>query len=286
MISSITLDDSSGAAVTLHETNKRAVRYVSGFAGVGSLRDSRRVRPSAHGGIDETRYEDGRLMVVQGAVWSQVSQADAWAEWTAISGPMLQTLDVAPALIKWTRSDSVALQRLVRLADAFDPPIQEGAALLEYQAQFYAEDPRAYSQTLTTRTGPGLSSGNGDVFADVFADTFDAGAGGAVAVSNAGNRPTSCVLRLYGYLINPVITLVGAGKAITVSGVIAPGDYLELDTQTRTATLNGTSPAQSYIAPAGTTWFDLPAGSSTVQLTAGTFDTSARCDVLFRSAYA
>lgn len=223
-------------------------------------------------------------MVVQGAVWSQAGQAAAWAEWDTIAAPMIQTLDVAPALLKWTRSDGVALQRLVRLADGVDPPIQEGAAMLEYQAQFFAEDPKALSQTLTTVTGPGLSSGGGFIAPFIAPFTADAGAGGSAAVVNLGNRPTSPVFRVYGYAINPVIALAG-GQAITLDGTIAPGDYVELDAQTRTLTLNGTSPASDLLNSAETRWFELPSGASTIQLTAGAFDATTRCDVLFRSAY-
>lgn len=224
-------------------------------------------------------------MVIEGQVWSSAGQSAAWSEWGAISAPMLQTLDVAPALLKWTRSDGVALQRLVRLADGLDPPIEGGGAWFEYQAQFFAEDPKALSQTLTTVTGASLSSGGGFTAPFDAPFTADAGAAGTVAVNNLGNRPTSPIFRVYGYAVNPVITLTGSGKAITLDGTIAPGDYVELDVQARTLTLNGTSPVSDLLNSAATRWFELPSGASTIQLTAGAFDASTRCDVLFRSAY-
>src|SRR4051794_7272304 len=101
MLSAVTLDDASGNPVTLHETTKRGLRSASGLVGVGSPRDSKRVRPTAHGGLSETRWEDGKTIVLEGEVFSQVSVADAMAEFRLITAPILQTLDVGPALLKW-----------------------------------------------------------------------------------------------------------------------------------------------------------------------------------------
>jgi hypothetical protein len=41
----------------------------------------------------------------------------------------------------------------------------------------------------------------------------------------------------------------------------------------------------NFLDAANTTWFELPKGTSTVQLLAGSFDTSARVSVLYRAAY-
>lgn len=291
MIQSITLDDADGNAVTLHsETGTRQIRHAGGFTGIGSPRESRRVRPSSHGAVDETRYEDGRLMVVEGAVWSQTSQTAAWTEWDAITTPMVQTLDVGPALIKWTRTGGLALQRLVKVAGEVDPPIEDGAAMLQYQAQFFAEDPRAFSQTLTTSTGAVLSTGAGGMTMPfTFPFTFSTSGGGAASVTNAGNRPTPGVFRIYGSCTNPRIALSGTSGVITLVGTVAAGDYLEVGTDAhgaRYVRLNGVTSRMNFLSGSATTWFDLPAGSSTVQMFASDFDASARCDVVLRSAYA
>lgn len=288
MLSSITLDDANGTPIILHDeaSGKRGIERALGFAGIGSLRDDRRVRPQSHGGIDTTRWEDGRLMVIEGAVWSQLGQDDAWAEWDAIVSPMLETLDVGPALIKWTRADGVELQRYVRLASEVDPEISEGAAMLRYQAQFYAEDPRAYSQTLQTVTGEEIFATGTSTVPLILPITFAPSGGGTVAVNNAGTRPTPFIGRIYGYAAGSVsLTLVDDGRKIALSGDIAPGDYVEIDTQAKTLKLNGTSPVQDLLDSANTQWFELPKGASTLQLAAGANDTVTRTDVLLRSAY-
>ena len=84
--------------------------------------------------------------------------------------PMLQTLDYAPALLKWTEGNTgLQLQRLVKLDSEIDPPIQGGASLFTFQVAFYAEDPRAYSQTPTTVTSSVVSTllANGTFASDV-----------------------------------------------------------------------------------------------------------------------
>jgi hypothetical protein len=81
------------------------------------------------------------------------------------------------------------------------------------------------------------------------------------------------------------ILLVGTDYRIALTGTISAGDYLEIDVQNRSITINGTTPALSFLDAANTTWFELPKGTSTVQMLAGTFDTSARVSVLYRAAY-
>jgi hypothetical protein len=283
----ITLNDKDGNAVTFHETNKRAVARASGLLGIGAPRANRRVRPQAHGGIDNTRWEDGRIIVLEGAVFSQVSQADAWAEFNAITTPMMQTLDYGPALLKWTTvGGSLPLQRLVRLASEIDPPLEEGAAILRYQVQFYAEDPRAYSQTLDTVQSVALSAnGGGKVYPFAYPRHFAISGGGTLAYTNAGSRPAPPVFRVYGQVVNPAILLLGTSDRITINGTIPNGSYLEIDVQARTLKMGGTVNQANFLDAANTAWMEAPTGVSNWQVVASSFDTSARFDLLARSAY-
>lgn len=291
MLSSVTLADNTGADITLHQdaTNgKRWLTLATGLRGIQTLRSSKRVRPQAHGGINETRYEDGRSITLTGEIMSTVSIEDAFSEFGLVAAPMIQTLDTGPALLKWQEgSTGNALQRLVKLDGDLDPPFQEGQATLTYQAQFFSEDPRAYSQTLTTITGTALSaSGGGMVFNKVFPFTFSSSGGGTVAFTNAGNRPTPPIFRIYGMCVNPVIAIVGGSLKLSFLGTIASGDYLEIDVSKRTIKLNGASNRYNFLDSANSSWFELPKGTSNLQLIAGTFDGTARLDVLGRSAFA
>src|SRR5690606_15345811 len=108
-----------------------------------------------------------------------------------------------------------------------DPPVEPAPNHLVFQAQFYAEDPRAYSQTLTTEQGEELSAASGGLTIPVeFPFMFAQSGGGTVSVTNSGNRPTPPVFRVYGSCTRPQIVLLGADKriALTADAEIGAGD--------------------------------------------------------------
>lgn len=291
MLSSVTLDDNTGAAVTLHTdtvNGKRSLTGATGLRGIQNIRENKRVRPQAHGGINLSKYEDGRTVTLTGEIMSTVSIEDALAEWATVAAPMMQTLDSGPALLKWTEgATGNQLQRLVAIDGDLDPPFSDGQAVVSYQAQFFAEDPRAYSQTLQTVSSSPLStSGGGMVFPKTYPYTFSSSGGGIVAFTNGGNRSTPATYRIAGMCVNPRIVLVGTGLALAFNGTIADGDYLEIDTAKRTIKLNSTANRYNFLDSPNSTWFELPPGTSNLQLVAGTFDGSAFLTVIGRSAWA
>jgi hypothetical protein len=289
MLSALTLADAAGNDIPLMDDTKRAVVEAHGLLGIGPLRDSRRVRPSTHGAIDETRWEDGRILAFVLEVSSNLGVEDAFSELRAVTSPMLETLDVAPAVLKWTEGESgLALQRTVKLASDIDPPLQGAAAMLTFQVQFFAEDPRAYSQELTTAVGDVLSlSSGGKVYPRVYPRTYSPSSGGVVVIANAGNRPTPPILRIYGRCVNPQILRLDSDDRIVLNGTVPAGSYLDLDADSRTILLDGTTNRANFYDPGNSSWFDLPKNStSNLRLIAGEFDGSAHLEVLARSAYA
>jgi hypothetical protein len=289
MISQITLDDHAGTPVTLHAaTGKRGMVSVSGFLGIGAPRTSQRVRPSAHGAVNETRYEDGKLMVLNGEVMSNAGIEDVDSEFHAVCAPMLDTLDYGPALLKWTEGAAgLNLQRYVTLNGNVEPEQADNAAVIAYQAQFLAEDPRAYSQTLTTVTGATLTAASGGLTlpAPLNWKFTPSGAGGA-SCTNAGNRSTPPVIRIYGYCVNPQVLNVTTGERIVINGTVAEGEYFELDTYNHTLKTNGVTSRLNLLDSSRSTWFELPRNTTTpLRLLASAFDAVARMDVLFRAAF-
>lgn len=224
MLSSVTLDDKDGTPVTLHsETGKRVLANATGLAGIGAPRESRRDRPTAHGGIDDSKWESGRLIVLDGEVFSTAGIADAFTEFRQVTKPMLQTLDHGPALLRWTEGTSgLALQRKVKLASDVDPPLSDGAAALSYQCQLFAEDPRAYSQTLTTATGAALSAATGgltftggDPLANIVRNpSFEVNAAGGWSVDG-----TATLTRTFGLALNGSYHGKAEFPASTTSGI-------------------------------------------------------------------
>lgn len=288
MLSALTLADATGVDIPLISTPKREVGNVTGLYGVAPLRDTKRVRPNTHGAINETKFQDGKPIVIEGQVSSTVSKTDAWNEWRLLVAPMLDTLDFGPALLKWTEAGSaLALQRLVKLDSDVDPPLHDEAVIFDYQAQFFAEDPRAYSQNLTTATGAVLATqGGGHVFPATYPRFYSSSGGGTVNFTNNGNRPTPPIFRIYGQCVNPQIVNLGTGVRIAIIGTVNAGDYLELDASKRTVKLNGTINRQNFYDAANSTWADMAKGTSNYQMVAASFDGVARLDVLGRDAYA
>ena len=473
MLSTVTLDDATGTAVVLHQdapNGKRWLTSATGLRGVQSLREDKRVRSQAHGGINQTRFEDGRTITLVGEIMSTVNIEDAFNEFGLVAAPMIQTLDSGPALLKWTEGaglinfvpnpsfeyDTVssapvgwassgfgalnsgatittqmlagapggdqcmrvittnalafegaairvpgmflagvpyvvsaymrgnvggetvklgaadssvgdfqstatlaltttftrysftytpsathtnlyvyvetptavavtvfvddvsvttasadyfdgdtagcewtgtpgnstsreghALQRLVKLDGDLDPPFQEGASVLSYQAQFFAEDPRAYSQMLQSVASTSLSAqGGGHTFNTVYPRTYASSGGGTVSFTNNGNRSTPPVFQIHGQCVNPQIVLIGSGQRLVFDGTVNAGSYLEVDADKRTVKLNGDTNRLNFYDGANSSWFDLPAGTSNLQLIAASFDAGAQLTVLGRSAWA
>lgn len=290
MLSYITIDDTTGTPVDVHRdtaASKRVATKVTGLVGANAPRRTTRPRPQGHGALIDTRWSDSNLIVIEGETFSQDGVDDALAEFRAIVAAVAGTLDTAPALLKWQEDTAgLALQKTVVQAGEMLPVLYEAAAIVRYQLQLEAGDPRAYSQTQTTVTGDVLStSSGGKTYRYTYPRGYFPSSGGQAAVVNSGNVPTPPVLRVYGQCTAPRVRLLSTGQEIVLTGTIAAGDYMEIDVAQRTVKLNGATLRNNLLDFASTSWWEIPPGSQTVQLLAGTFDASARCDVISRSAY-
>jgi hypothetical protein len=284
--SAITLNDADGTPVDLHRTDSRHIYAATGLIGVTPPRQVVRPRPSAHGFINDTRNTEGRLIVLEGRLLGEQSATDMFTEFYAVAGAMLETLDYGEALLKWTIDGGDSMQAMVKLHGELEPPVEVGPNILAYQAQLLAQDPRAYSQTESSTTGSPLASAPGGwTFPRTLSITFSSSTAGGASVENLGNRPTPPIFRVYGQVVNPQLLLVGTDYRIALTGTISAGDYLEVDVQNRSITVNGITPALNFLDAANTTWFELPKGTSTVQMISGSFDASAHVDVRYRAAF-
>lgn len=292
MLASLTITDRDSAEVFLHGDGlgKRALTKAVGLQGIPPVRQTVRPWPTRHGSIDESHLTDGSLVVLEGLVKSTAGLEDMYAEFRAIAKPLLETLDNAPAILRWTEGDTgLQLQKTVKLAGDVQPELGPGRVpLLRYQAQLRAEDPRAYSQAQSVITGAALSAAAGGLTIPFLIPfTFNESSGGEATVTNNGNRPTPPVFRIYGQVTSPSILLVGSSptKQIAFTGSVGAGDYLEVDVANRTVLLNGTTNRINLLNFASTTWYELPVGTSTIQLQGTNFDGTARVDVYKRDAY-
>jgi hypothetical protein len=143
--SAITLNDADGTPVDLHRTDSRHIYAATGLIGVTPPRQVVRPRPSAHGSINNTRNTEGRLIVLEGRLLGEQSATDMFTEFYTVAGAMLETLDYGEALLKWTIDGGASMQAMVKLHGELEPPVEVGPNILAYQAQLFAQDPRAYS---------------------------------------------------------------------------------------------------------------------------------------------
>lgn len=287
MLGYLDLADASGTAVRFHGDGaaSRRVTKVQGLPGLGSAgpRSSSYDAPSRHGSVTRSRWLKPAIVTIEGLL-NGASSAETQAQYDALAIPLLDAVDTG-ALLTWQRPDGVELQAVARLEADINVDVLSYKAW-RYQAHLRLDDPRGYGQDLLTATGGTLASGGGDMFPDIFPDTFDPATTGTAIVNNTGTRPTPAVFRVYGYATTAQVLLVGTDQRIALTGAVAPGDYLEVDAKERTVKLNGTSPAQGQVDSANTDWFDLPRGASTIRLLAGANDAITRVDVLYRPAYA
>lgn len=311
MLSALTLSDRDGTDIALLDpANGKGVVSLTGLVGSASVRDTKRTKPQRRGGINPDAFTDGALMAGSFEAWSTVDVKTAFATFRAMTKPMLETLTYGQAnsssacVLKWTEStDGLALQRVVKLCSEIDPPLANNAAMLTFQAQFFAEDPRAFSQAQTTYTGAALAAGGGGwTFGGTSGGwlfggssggwTFTSSGGGTLTVLNAGRDDSPPIWRIYGYCQNPQIVNLATHERFVIVGTVAANSYLEIDVANGTVKLNGTTDVANLVQSSTSTWFEClgatatnPTGATNVQLVASDYDSGARVDCLLRAAY-
>ncbi|MCL4293357.1 MAG: phage tail family protein [Acidimicrobiia bacterium] len=144
-----------------------------------------------------------------------------------------------------------------------------GSGVMEVECRFEALDPVVYEyQWAGGVTGPS-AAGGGHGFDVGFDHGFGAPAApGLISAANEGNWPTRPFGRITagpGGLDGPRITLVETAERLELDLHLAEGQYLDVDWQARTVMLNGTASRASALRRPPSTWWQLPAGSSTVR---------------------
>lgn len=275
----------SGATVDLSKRDQwQTVTTVVFTVDAGDLTGTVVLREQSSSSVaGDTLWLDSVMVVQSPVIVSTYFDGDSeYAYWTGTPHASTSTLDAS-------------LQRLVKLDSDVTPHVVAGDdKRLVFQAQFFAEDPRAYHARQQSVTSSTLSAATGGlVFNAKFPWKFTPSSGGAVTVTNRGNRKTPPIFRIYGLAVNPQVLIVGSTTSvITINGTIASGTYLEVDVLSRTATVKDAASNTSLgvqnnlIDSVNTFWFELSRGVSNLQMTSGSFDSNAKLTVLWRDAYA
>ena len=150
--------------------------------------------------------------------------------------------------------------------------------------EFYSADPRIYDEAASSLS-IGLSGAQGGL---TFPLTFNATFGTVAAPNtqvavNAGTYNTKPVITIVGPVDTPTIQNVTQGSTLKMNLILAAGDTLTLDTDTRAVVLNGTASRRSSLSTSSV-WFDLSPGSNTLIFTAAA-PTAATAVLSWRNAY-
>lgn len=149
--------------------------------------------------------------------------------------------------------------------------------------QFYAPDPRIYSETEYTGQASAPSLPDGFSFPRTY--PYDFGDGGSVEVINAfnaGDAPAPWTAVVYGPCENP--TLIGPGGSMRWEGTLGAGESVHFDAHPQRKTiLVGGSSSQFGLLSDDSDWWLLEPGSNDVVLESG--DGQGSIDFRWRSAW-
>lgn len=180
-------------------------------------------------------------------------------------------------------ADRTPLELSVTLQDrdyvAFGAPIEfvpavnltrHGATFV--RCTFDLVDPRLYSSTTASIVLDDASGGTLGLPISLPVGFTIAGANpNDQTATNTGTVATEWTATVYGPVTSPRIILADTGETLEVDTELAANEFVTVDSRTRTVLLNGVTPRPSWV-PFDSTWWQLPAGSSTVsyRVAAGT----------------
>ena len=218
-------------------------------------------RPDQNGIDDRTQYFGARAVTANiVALASAGAQVDAVA--TAFAPYMVPS---ARPVLHYVLDRPGAGERTLTLrASGYSWPLK-GGAKRDIQLAWIAADPIARDPTTKSATAwAGTAAQNGRGYPLTFNRSYPTGTMPPTygyIVSN-GDVPVRPMLRIYGPITAPAVTLAGYRVATAFGFRIDPGHFADIDTAARTMYLDGdpTRPAMSSINWQTTTWPVLPAG--------------------------
>jgi hypothetical protein len=213
----------------------------------------------AHGNTDTTRWFGDRAIT---ATFTMPERPWTDSAVDALAGLM----DPGRRLWLYVRRPNWASERriLVRPATFTCPP----GAMRQAQAGWVAPAGLFEDSTLSavTLTPSSSTPAGGVAFPLTIPMVLGAGvAPGAAVIEVDGNTATPPTIDIYGPCANPIIRCMTTGQQVSFpSFSVAAGDYLHIDMQARTVTLNN-NPAMSRYNKrdlASSSWWSLPTGAA------------------------
>lgn len=277
----------------LHETSNRSLVSIDGLVGSPAPRGGTYDRPENDGTVEPlAQFLGARVVTMEGEVWGQVGSEAAMQSFRLVDAALRSALSQDVVLRFQHVGGGLQLQTPFRLGGPLLPRVEDGGAVIRYQATLRCPDPRHYSQTEQTALASSPSTAGGMPLPVVFPIPFGAGAaGGTVVAVNAGNMSTWPRFVVNGPVSGPVIGNTTRGEYLALTSlVMTASDVLTVDTNPRgrAVLLNGVSVAGS-VNYQTSSWPQLgpSPGGETLQFygVAGGYGGGTSMTVYWRSAY-
>lgn len=259
MITSLYVDD-----VQLHRTARCRVTKLHGL-GLPAPRTERVPRGSRHGAIDQTRYYEGRVLDLEGALVEYGTDlAGLWAEWDALKRRLQLGAD---RVVRFRRQGQLEDEQVtVRVASPLDDDVSV-PKVIRWGVSLFAGDPRIYGAALRSAFyDPAASlSGGGVAMPLTFPLTFTTTTVTQLDLTNLGNFATPPVLTIKGPVVNPVVDNNTTGESLYITYSLGSSDTVVVDVAARSVKLNGAS-RLDLLNTQSTKWWELQPGTNRVRL--------------------
>jgi hypothetical protein len=257
---------------------------LDGLHDAPEVRTSDQMRARSHGLFAGTDYLGGRSIIAEVEVVAPHPSETVWQSFSS-------------ALIVGAETETPLGFQIPGLAGGVD--VQVGARVRKLSlpieraylnghgravVEWFATDPRVYSQTLTTATASQATvAGTGVTFPVTFPLSFGgAVSGGQLTATNTGEFPAPWTATISGPIDNPTLENITTGETLAFVGTVATGETLVVDSLARSVLLNGTASRYSWLV-VGSQWFGVQPGANAIRL-AGTSG-SGSVSFSFRSAW-
>lgn len=251
--------------------------------GFPDIRETVEDRPDVNGVDDRTRLFGARTVTLTGWTASRAT-SEALRSWF---NPRKR-----PLLVYKPQGED-ARRRLQLRPSSHSAPLMtmQRRGVIEVNAQWRA--PLGIEESAVTHAVTVLPSKpeSGITFPLEFPLTFGGGQQGTSTLVNLGNADAGLRVRVHGPCTNPRLELVDTAESITFDqqgGLTIPaGDWLDIDMYERTARLNGQVQLSrlGWIDWQTTSWWQLPAGSSTVRFAPTSHEPPCQAELMWRSAW-
>lgn len=268
----------------LHTTDDAGVEWLlqslSGWRGSTATTLQVTQRPAGHGGWATSQPW---LTPRQMELVVTLSASDPDALDSAVE-QLVAAVDTGPVTLEVTEHGLTRQCTVYRNGDVF--PTSDFDTSATYSVPLIAPDPRRYAadEAVTTLALP--SSTGGLTFPATWPVTFSATVvSGTAHLDNPGTVSAPLRLVVYGPVSQPLVTVTstdGTTRSLAYSGDIATGDWLDLDTEARTALYNGQANRRSLLTG---DWPDVPPGGADIAFRAGTYSATAQLVATHRAAW-